>query len=248
MRLKSKLAFKTPKGISLRHALVVFQFIIAQGLIICTIIIVKQMNYFTHESMGFAKDAIVNIPFPGDSVGISKLDYVKQRLAGIKGVELTSLNSSRPADGDENWTNFIFENSPKRVDFYSIIKMVDEKYAPLYKLKFAAGHNMAQSDTIREFLVNEALVAKLGISKPEDALNKQIAFNDKVKGKIVGVLKNYHNRSFKEEYAPLLISSIKSSFRWPVFNFRQQTSKHLCPKLKKYGMMFTPNLYLSTSL
>lgn len=211
--LKSKLAFKTPKGISLRHALVVFQFIIAQGLIICTFIMVKQMNYFTQQSMGFARDAIINVPFPGDSVGISKLDYLKQRLATIKGVELTSLNSSRPADGDEDWTNFIFENSPKRVDFYSIVKMVDEKYAPLYKLDFVAGRNLAQSDTIREFLVNEALIAKLGIRNPEDALNKQIAFNDKVKGKIVGVLKNYHNRSFKEEYAPLLLSSSKTQFQ-----------------------------------
>ncbi|OOQ59368.1 ABC transporter permease [Mucilaginibacter pedocola] len=210
--LKSRLAFKSPKGVSLRHALVVFQFIIAQALIICTIIIVRQMDYFTHQSMGFAKDAIVNVPFPGDSAGISKLDYLKQRLAAIKGVEQTSLNSSRPADDDEDWTSFIFENSPKRVDFYSIIKMVDENYAPLYQLKFAAGRNLAPSDTIREFLVNEALVAKLGISKPEDALNKQIAFNDKIKGRIVGVLKNYHNRSFKVDYAPLLLSSNKNQY------------------------------------
>lgn len=231
--LKSKLASKVPKGISLRHALVVFQFVIAQGLIICTFIIVKQMNYFTKQSMGFAKDAIVNVPFPGDSAGISKLDYLKQRLATIKGVEATSLNSSRPADGDEDWTNFIFENSPKRVDFYSIIKMVDENYAPLYKLKFAAGHNLSQSDTIREFLVNEALVAKLGISKPEDALNKQIAFNDKVKGKIVGVLKNYHNRSFKEEYAPLLISSNKKQFSLASIQLSAANFKSALPEVGK---------------
>jgi putative ABC transport system permease protein len=231
--LKSKLASKVPKGISLRHALVVFQFVIAQGLIICTFIIVKQMNYFTKQSMGFAKDAIVNVPFPGDSAGISKLDYLKQRLANIKGVEATSLNSSRPADGDENWTNFIFENAPKRVDFYSIIKMVDEKYAPLYQLKFVAGRNLAQSDTIREFLVNEALVAKLGISKPEDALNKQIAFNDKVKGRIVGVLKNYHNRSFKEEYAPLLISSDKKQFSLASIQLSAANFKSALPEVGK---------------
>jgi putative ABC transport system permease protein len=231
--LKSKLASKVPKGISLRHALVVFQFVIAQGLIICTFIIVKQMNYFTKQSMGFAKDAIVNVPFPGDSAGISKLDYLKQRLANIKGVEATSLNSSRPADGDENWTNFIFENAPKRVDFYSIIKMVDEKYAPLYQLKFVAGRNLAQSDTIREFLVNEALVAKLGISKPEDALNKQIAFNDQVKGRIVGVLKNYHNRSFKEEYAPLLISSDKKQFSLASIQLSAANFKSALPEVGK---------------
>src|SRR5690606_17646810 len=44
--LKSKLTASTTKGISLRRALVVFQFIIAQALIIGTLVIVKQMNFF----------------------------------------------------------------------------------------------------------------------------------------------------------------------------------------------------------
>jgi putative ABC transport system permease protein len=63
--LKSKLAFKTPKGISLRHALVVFQFIIAQGLIICTIIIVKQMNYFHAREHGFCQRCHCEYTIPG---------------------------------------------------------------------------------------------------------------------------------------------------------------------------------------
>jgi putative ABC transport system permease protein len=43
--LKSKLTANAAKGISLRRALVVFQFIIAQALIIGTFIIVQQMNF-----------------------------------------------------------------------------------------------------------------------------------------------------------------------------------------------------------
>jgi putative ABC transport system permease protein len=210
--LKSKVAFKTSKGISLRHALVVFQFIIAQGLIICTIIIVKQMNYFTHESMGFAKDAIVNVPFPSDSVSISKLEYLKKRLTDINGVEQVSLSSNVPAGEDANWTMFTYENAAKPVDFYSIIKMADDQYIPTYKLQLAAGRNVSASDTIREFLVNEALIQKLGITNPKDALNKQLALGKFAKGRIVGVLKNYHNRSFKDDYAPMLITTFKKQY------------------------------------
>src|SRR5690606_32005595 len=44
--LKSKLTADTAKGISLRRGLVVFQFIIAQALIIGMLIIVQQMDYF----------------------------------------------------------------------------------------------------------------------------------------------------------------------------------------------------------
>jgi putative ABC transport system permease protein len=211
--LKSKVAFKTPRGIPLRHALVVFQFIIAQGLIICTIIIVKQMNYFTHQSMGFAKDAIVNVPFPSDSAGISKLEYLKKKLTDINGVEQVSLSSNVPAGEDANWTMFTYENAPKQVDFYSIIKMADEQYIPTYKLQLAAGRNVNVSDTIREFLVNEAVIQKLGITNPKDALNKQITLGKFAKGRIVGVLKNYHNRSFKDDYAPLLITTFKKNYQ-----------------------------------
>ena len=83
--LKNKAVSISTRGISLRRALVVFQFIIAQALIIGTLIIVKQMNYFTSQPLGFEKDAIVNIPFPGDSVGTSKLGYLRKELSAING-------------------------------------------------------------------------------------------------------------------------------------------------------------------
>src|SRR6266404_570744 len=44
--LKNKMNVPRTKGISLRRGLVIFQFVIAQALIIGTLIIVKQMNYF----------------------------------------------------------------------------------------------------------------------------------------------------------------------------------------------------------
>ncbi len=53
--LKSALLKGSQKGISLRRALVVFQFVIAQTLIIGTLIIVSQMNYFRKAGHGFEK-------------------------------------------------------------------------------------------------------------------------------------------------------------------------------------------------
>ena len=53
--LKSKITADNQKGISLRRGLVVFQFIIAQAMIIGTLIIVRQMNYFMDQPPGFDK-------------------------------------------------------------------------------------------------------------------------------------------------------------------------------------------------
>jgi putative ABC transport system permease protein len=209
--LKSKIAVKTAKGISLRRGLVVFQFIIAQGLIICTLIIVKQMNYFNTTDLGFVKDAIVNVPFPQDSIANSKIDYLRNKLSGLKGIEQLSFSSDAPTGENDNWGWFNFDHAPKHTDFYSIFKLADYKYVETYHLKLVAGRNLLPSDTMREFLVNEALVQKLGIRNPKDALNKEIALNPKMKGLIVGVLKNFHNRSLKNEDAPMFMTTFK---RW----------------------------------
>jgi len=210
--LKSKIAVKTAKGISLRRGLVVFQFVVAQGLIICTLIIVKQMDYFNTTNLGFAKDAIVNVPFPQDSVANSKIDYLRNKLNSLKGVEQLSFSSDIPTGEDANWGWFNFDHAPKHTDFYSIFKLADAQYLDTYHLKLVAGRNLLPSDTMREFLVNEAVVQKLGFRNPQDVLNKEIALNPKMKGPIVGVLKNYHNRSLKNEDAPMFMTTFKRAY------------------------------------
>lgn len=69
------------------------------------------------------------------------------------------------------------------------------------------------SDTVKDFLVNERLLKLLGIMDPQDALNKEIKFGDDSKGTIVGVLKDFNTRSFRDGLAPIFITSFKSNYR-----------------------------------
>jgi putative ABC transport system permease protein len=212
--LKSLRSEKSKKGISLRRGLVVFQFIIAQVLIIGTLIMIKQMNYFTKQPLGFDKEAIVNIPFPGDSIGTSKLDYLRKKLSGSSGIQNVSFSSNTPVEDDnDNWTTFKFNHAAKETDFYAINKWTDNEYLPTYHLPLVAGRNLEPSDTAREFLVNELLIKNLGITNPQDALNKEISLWDgHVKGNIVGVLKEFNSRSFRRELAPVLMTTFKRGY------------------------------------
>ena len=207
--LKSKLTANTAKGISLRRGLVVFQFIIAQALIIGTLIIVKQMNYFMDQPLGFDKDAIVNVPFRVDSLRISRLDYLKQQLLSVNGVQAVSFSSNTPVeDANDMWSTFKFDHAIKEEDFKAITKFADDKYVPAYKLQLVAGRNLQPSKFTQEFLVNESLVKSLGFKKPEDILNKEISiWGDRIKCPVVGVLKDFNDRSFRHDLAPLLITT-----------------------------------------
>jgi putative ABC transport system permease protein len=211
--LKNKLTATRTKGISLRRGLVVFQFVIAQALIIGTLIIIKQMNYFTHQPLGFDKSAIVNIPFPGDSIGTSKLDYLRRQLADVKTIQSISFSSNTPVEDDNDmWSTFKFNYAAKETDFYAIAKFADDQYLPTYKLPLVAGRNLQPSDTVREFLVSEKLVKSLGITNPQDVLNKEINLPEFMNGQIVGVVKDYNNRSFRRDLAPVLITTLKRGY------------------------------------
>jgi len=207
--LKSKLASSPAKGISLRRGLVVFQFIIAQGLIIGTFVIVKQMNYFMDQPLGFDKDAIINVPFRVDSLRISRLDYLKNQLLSVNGVQAVSYSSNTPVeDGNDGWSSIKFNHAVKETDFKAITKFADEGYVPAYKLQLIAGRNLQPSGYTKEFLVNESLVKSLGLKKPEDILNKEISiWDDQIKCPVVGVLKDFNDRSFRNDLAPLLIAT-----------------------------------------
>lgn len=206
---KSKFTTRVTKGISLRRGLVVFQFVIAQALIIGTFIIAKQMSFFMDQPLGFDKDAIINVPFRVDSLRISRLDYLKEKLLAVNGVQAVSFSSNTPVeDADDMWSTFKFDHATKEADFKAITKFADDKYMSTYKLQLVAGRNLKPSGMTREFLVNEAFVRSLGLKKPEDILNREISiWGDLIKCPVVGVLKDFNDRSFRHDLAPLLVTT-----------------------------------------
>ena len=210
--LKNKMTTGT-KGIWLRRGLVVFQFVIAQALIIGTLIIVKQMNYFTDRPLGFDQSAIVNIPFPGDSVGTSKLDYLRRELTGVNSIQSISFSSNTPVEDDNDmWSTFKYDHATKETDFYAITKFADDQYVPTYKLPLVAGRNLQPSDTAREFLVSERLVKNLGITDPGQVLNKEINLWGFINGRVVGVMKDFESRSFRRGLSPVLITTLRKGY------------------------------------
>jgi putative ABC transport system permease protein len=210
--LKAKLT-SVSGHINLRRSLVVVQFVIAQALIIGTLLMMKQMRFFNTTAMGFNKEALVNVPFQSDSAGRSKIDYIRNRLLATGGINKVSFNSQSPSDVDNWWTGFKYNHSEKAVDFAAIVKFADAEYIPAYQLPLVAGRNFTQSDSIREFLVNESLVKKLGVTDPNDVLNKEMdVWGGKIKGLIVGVMKDFNAASFKDSISPVFVTNLKRRY------------------------------------
>jgi len=192
--LKSKGSGKK-RGITLRRGLVIFQFTVAQVMIIGMLVVVKQMDFFRQTSLGFNKDAVVTMPLPADSLSFTKIESFRQELLKNPGVESVSFSFASPADVF-NWSsNFFYDHAEKETDFNASLKWSDTSYFRTYGLQLVAGRPYAQSDTVREFVVNETLLKKLGVARPEDALGKEINFWGQLSAPIVGVVKDFHNNS-----------------------------------------------------
>ncbi|NII26082.1 FtsX-like permease family protein [Pseudoflavitalea sp. X16] len=207
--LKNKLTGRRTGGLSMRRALVVFQFAIAQALIIGTLVVVSQMNFFTNTAMGFDKEAIITVPIPNRS----KIDALKTQLLAQAGIKNVSVSAYSPAD-DSNWgSDFRFDNAIKPTDFEADLKWADADYFKTYNIQFIAGRPYEQSDTVKGFVVNELLARKLGFRDPEDMLGKRINFWDKVEAPVVGVIKDFNGHSLENAIKPTVLGSLKRSYQ-----------------------------------
>jgi len=208
--LKSKLTTKTIGGISLRRVMVVFQFAVAQALIISTLIVVGQMNYFKTAPMGFDKDAIININMPGDSLSITKREALKTQLLQQPSIKNVSYGTFAITDKSHWGSDFTFNNAAKPVDFNADLKWADADVFKTYSLQMVAGSPYRPSDTVREFVVNETLVKQLGIRNPKDIIGKKInMWNGGLMGPVVGVVKDFNTSSMKDAFTPVIMAPWK---------------------------------------
>ena len=91
---------------------------------------------------------------------------------------------------------------------------VDDQFLTTFDISLVAGRNFTVSDSSLIFealnnrvLVNEKLARSYGFKNPEEAIGQNVKFKlgpiDHT-ARIIGVVKNYHQRSLKEAYDPIL--------------------------------------------
>ncbi len=210
--IKNKISPKSVGGLSLRRGLVIVQFAIAQMLVIGTLVVVKQMNYFQAQSLGFDKNAILMVDLPQDSVSREKFDFLKQNLLQDPGVINASLCSSAPSSGWVWGGDFKFDNRPQHENFDLSFRMNDSNYYSTFHITLLAGRVPYPSDTIKEFVINELTLHKLGFKDPQAILGKTIQLGNK-QFPIVGVVKNFNSQSLQSPLSSIAMSTRKSYYR-----------------------------------
>ncbi|WP_461117224.1 ABC transporter permease [Spirosoma jeollabukense] len=209
LALKGKLSQQSVGGFSLRKGLVVAQFAITQLLIIGTLIITSQLRYSQQADLGFRKEAMVILPIPDNKN--AKITTLGAQFSEQSGVEKVTFFDTPPASDFLGRTNIRFDSRPKPENFSISIKAADHQYIPTFHIPILAGRNVYPSDTIREYLLNETAVKALGVASARDVIGKSATINGRP-GTIVGVMKDFHFKSFHTAIEPLCLTTQSQNY------------------------------------
>ncbi|RYE26481.1 MAG: FtsX-like permease family protein, partial [Sphingobacteriaceae bacterium] len=203
--LKNKISNNNSSSRLSRNVLIVLQNVIAQSLIVCTIIIVLQVRFLKNVDLGFDKDAVIMVPVPAHDV--NKLSFLRNELINQNGIKSMSFCYKPPSALTQKGGSIKYDDRDwEKFTVSSIIG--DQDYIKTFGLKLLAGRNLYAADTTNAYIVNEQVLRKLNIKSPKIAIGHQLVagdFGDQV-GTIVGVVKNFNIQPLNAPLQPALIA------------------------------------------
>jgi predicted permease len=205
---------------SIRKFLIVSQFVIAQVFIMATLMVSHQINYMLDKDLGFKKEAIIHFQTNFNDTVASHRSALKNKLLTIPEIASISL-SNNPVAATGTWSSTMkYRQGKNEVETHVQLKMADTNYLKLYQLNLLAGKNVAPSDSITQFVINEAYSKALGFKNPNDALGKFVEYDGR-KVPVVGVVADFHQQSLHNAIKPLAIGSWPTNHR--TFNIALNT-------------------------
>jgi len=189
-------------SLSIRKFLVVFQFVFAACLIVCTAVIYQQLNYIKNKPIGYSRANLIQIPTDGELAKKEKRQILKDELIKSGAVtDVTEYSQSLTAGGNNTYgINWPGKNQKDKI-------LINFRFTNIDLIKTTGMEILQGRDFSKDFvdtasvLVNEALVK---VMEMKDPVGKMIDWGQPLR--IVGVVKDYVMESPYQKPLPLLIA------------------------------------------
>jgi len=193
-------------GATFRKALVTLQFAISIVLIIATAIVFSQMRYMQNKSLGFDREHIINLPYPSALAG--KYDAFRTELLSNSTIKNLTRSSRIPTGRllDNMGTKIFSGDSIIPVSTDIKVVRTDQDFVNTYGVKILAGRSFSRdfgTDTA-SFVINESAAKALNFKSYPESIGKDMVYGGQ-KGKIIGVIKDFHFESLHQRIVPLIL-------------------------------------------
>jgi len=197
---------KGMKGGAIRGGLVVLQFTISIFMIICTTVVYKQLVYTQNKDLGYNKEKVIAI-FNANRLENNKKAF-KTDLLQNHWVNSASF-ASNPIPGVSNTNAFRKEGLEE--DHLVAQYWTDYDQLDVYQFELLAGRYFSRdfpSDSSATVL-NESAANAFGWENPIGENVLQLTQNGFEPMQVIGVVKDFHFESLRDEIRPLLINFVK---------------------------------------
>ena len=194
----------------IRKGLVVLQFVISIGLIICTLVIYSQIMHVRSRDIGLNKSnliyvdqQILSVPQNGN-VG-ARFSSIRNELIGTGVVEEASLTNSRPFEVGSNTAGFSWKGKDPNKQILISMNWATHGYLKTMGLKLIEGrdfyqYGLADSNNV---IVNETM-AKLVDKDISKVIGAPLDYGGQ-NVQIIGVIKDYVYNDMYGSSAPLVL-------------------------------------------
>lgn len=245
---RSKLSFK-PERQLLRKSLVVFQFVISIGIIICTLVIRDQLSFMQSQSLGMNVDQKLIVAGPND-VGenkSSKMNAFKHNLKAQTFVKGIAGSNNLPGQGYNFAAGGItpLVARPEDKDYSYSMFIIDEQFIPTYEIEVLAGRNFNTDEAdqnwnnLNKVMLNKSAAEQLGFETPKEAVGQNILWGKPFE--IVGVTKDYHHMSLREPIKPMIFLASEADGFFTLVIDSSQITDAIASTQKTYESIFPGN-------
>jgi len=241
-----------------RNGLVIFQFTISIGLIVCTLVVFRQLHYVRNMDLGFKKDNVLILPnleklTPDYMLALTgKEETLRQQIGAIPGVTGASLTTGILADDYAGFTDFYVPvatgvSEPLAKDLSLTSFMADENLVPALHLQIIKGRNFSKefsdSDAV---IVNETTVRTAGWKDP---IGKRLTYpgGNNQTFHVIGVVKDFNLRSARTTIEPFALfhPTSKTNHAYSNFLIASIDASHVpevLQKAEKIWKTFAPDI------
>lgn len=233
--------------VSVRKALVVFQFVISSILIISSVVIAKQMRFLRSQDLGFRKEQQLILPLRSQT---AKQAYTPLKTALAQLSSVSAIGASMYYPGIFNPSDTRLYRPGQTIDNSVSLKVnaVDENFIQTLDIKPVAGRLFSKDfpgDTARAIIINEEAVKKLGFASSQDAVGKQVYFGRggaDNSADIVGVVKDFHYEDLHLAIMPFSFTLSNSrNYNYLVVHGNKQDIRTLLSQVENAWHTLIPN-------
>ncbi len=221
-----------------RKLMVIIQFTISIGLIICSSVIYRQLDYLQDKDIGYQKDNIIYIEMMDDSQ--EYYSQLKENLIKIPGVIKVTAADQMPINFSNSTPDVSWKGKSKETDNTLFqFSFVDSDFIETFEMEVIHGRAFSsdQNADSLKLIINEAAAAAMKMSYTIGQKVKILDYDCEV----IGIVKDFNFNSLQIGVKPLIMLLTSDEFKYiaiktdgdeqPIINKISETWKKYYPKI-----------------